>query len=196
VKDHASILRQQPRWVVIATALGISVGLALAGWVIESRPSVTHFALIVEPVGTSWLLTPPSTWCNVTRSSSGIAFSCSMAGAASVALNVTSPSRLSGGLEIGGPSSLWLFPTVWSCDIEGQLTGVPLPCPVPYNPPPWSTWVESFASAGTINLSALQLNVSSAEGVLPPADWSLILVDRLATNERATVTAPVVLSNP
>jgi hypothetical protein len=169
VTGSTSDFLERSRWAVIGTALGISAGLVLAGFVLESQSTVTHFAIIAEPAGQSWVLTPPSTWCNITHDQGGVHYSCSTEGAGWISLNVTEPSRLSGDIETAGPSSIWIFPSGWGCDIEAQLSGVPFPCPPPFDPPGWRTWEANFSSAEDVNLFALQFDVANTVGVLPPA---------------------------
>lgn len=190
------VLKTPARWRVVVLILGLSTGLLLAGFSLESQPRQSHSAFVVEPQGRSWLLTPPSTWCNITQVAGGTEHSCSMAGAAWIPLNVTGRSRISGSLEVKGPSSVWVLPSVWACELEIQLTGFVHPCPAPFNPPPWGTWNTTFSSAVTINLSSLPINVTSDLGVLPVATWALVVVDEQATNETVTVTSPVVLEGP
>jgi hypothetical protein len=184
-----------PRPVAIAVIVGISAGLLLSGLALEPQTGRSAASFVVEPAGQSWLLTPPSTWCNVTQLPDGIEYSCSMAGAAGMILNVSHPSRISGIIEVSGPASLWILPSVWACELEVELTHLAHSCPPPFDPPPWPTWNESFTAAGPINLSALPFNFAVAPGVLPPAYWALILVDGQSTNETATVTSSVVLED-
>lgn len=192
-----TLASQRPaRWAVVAVVLGISSSLLLTGFSLKLQPSKNHFSFIAGPAGRSWLLTPPSTWCNVTRLPDSTEFTCSMAGAAWIPLNVSEPSRISGNIEVGGPSSVWIVQTVWMCELEIELSGFRHSCPVPYDPPPWPSWNTTLSSAGTINLSALAINITSDLGVIPAANWALLVVDGQATNETATIASSVVLENP
>lgn len=168
----------------------------MVGLVVRMPPGTQHYSYTVEPAGQSWVLTPPSAWCNISRSAAGTEYSCSMTGAAWIVLNVTQTSRIAGDLAVSGPSTVWLLPYVWACELEVKLTGFIHSCPLPFNPPPWPTWNASFASAGTINLTALPINVTDTPGSIPPATWALLVVDNQGTNETVTAASPVVLSNP
>jgi hypothetical protein len=190
------VIRPHERRLLIAPIVGVVAALALAGFALVTHPSPNHFSFVVEPAGTSWWLTPRSTWCNVTSvPGGGYEYACSMSGAASFLLNVTVPSRILGTLQVDGAYSVWIFPTVWGCEIEAQLTGFPLPCPVPYDPPPWSTWNSSILLHGTLDLSALQFNVNYTTGILPPTSWTLLVVDCQSSGESARVLSPVLLAN-
>lgn len=119
-----------------------------------------------------------------------------MAGALSIPLNVTQTSHVSGAVTVNGPFKVWVLLSVWSCVLTSELSGVPLPCPPPYDPPPFPTWNETYSSTGTFNVSAFQLNATTPSGVLPPANWLMVIIDGESVDEVATITSSVVLSNP
>ncbi len=191
-----------------------ALGAAAVALLLLSPPllqTVTVFPTArIEPVGARWTLTPPSTWCIVTplpggnitappgnKSSGptgGEEVSCSMAGAAIVQLNVTRSSRISGTLSVNGSFTVWLEPSVWSCEFLGELSGFPLPCPIPYDPPGWASWNGSYAATSSLNLSTLPFHETGTIGVIPPATWSLYVVDDQRGNETATVTSAILLS--
>ncbi len=177
----------------VAAILGILTAVVLATLSFSAQPSVLPRSVVVAPTGASWALTPPSTWCNVTHFAGGEQISCSMSGAAGIALNVTAPSRLVGTLAVNGPYTIWIQPSAYGCELEIHLTGFFHPCPSPVNPPPWSSWNTGLLPAGSTDLSTLPLNFTSSTGVLPPAYWALYVVDGQSQNETVSVLTPIVL---
>ncbi len=158
---------------------------------------VAPFSLEVAPPGESWVLTPPSSWCVVANlSGGGFEASCSMAGAGGLSINVTQPSRIAGSIGVSGPVTVWFEPAVWDCELEVHLTGFVHSCPAPYNPPPWDDWSTNVTGPGVVDLSALAIQITDVTGVLPPAVWSLFLVDNQQGNATAVVLSPICLQNP
>ena len=189
--------RLPPRLTIAPVVVGVAIGALLVVLSFEPQPGPPGFSNTVTPSGESWNLTPPSTWCTTTPlSGGGVEYSCSMAGAGSIALNVTKPSRLLGSIEVDGPFSVWLVPAAWTCELQVQLSGFVHSCPIPFDPPPWGTWTSGQSGAGSMNLSRLPINVTQSTGVIPPAYWMLFIVDGVDVNETATVTSAVVLVSP
>jgi hypothetical protein len=186
-----------PRRVLwVAVAVGISVGLILSGLEIESHRPPAPFDTEVAPSGSHWTLTPPASWCGSRYANGGVEYFCNPPGTANIELKVVAPSRVSGSVQVDGPSAIWVYPSVWGCVVAVELSGNAHSCAPPYQPPPWRTWTTNFSSAARIDLAQLALNVTAQTGVLPPADWTLLVVDAGAWNETATLLSSVELRSP
>ncbi|HEV2316029.1 MAG TPA: hypothetical protein VGV89_00430 [Thermoplasmata archaeon] len=192
----ASLRRVPERSALLSVLAGLVAGLLVVGFSLQHASAPVRFSTVVQPAGEIWTLTPPSTWCTTIPQADGFEQTCTGGGAAYVLLNVTQPSRVSGAFVLSGPAGVWVVPVVYLCEISVELTHAFHSCPPPWHPPPFQAWTAEFPSAGTILLSQLPMNFTSTTGILPAGEWEIMLVDATSTNITATLTAPVVLTNP
>jgi hypothetical protein len=189
--------RKRTGWYLVAIAAGAVMGLVIAMFSISTDAPESHSSVVVVPLGTSWSSSPPAHWCaSRALPSGGAELSCGGEGPATIFLHVNQSSRLTGSVEVTGPSEVWVLPWSDACPLSVELSGYAHSCAIPVHPSPWSAWHGAFGSAGAIDLSRLPLNVTPTTGLLPSDSWELWFVDALPVNETVTVTSPIELVDP
>ena len=155
---------------------------------------------VLFTAGTSWTLTPPSSWCRVVNTTyggpngtySGKEYQCDSL-ASWGWFNETRPSVLSGSMNSSGPVQVWLIPDGFQCELGIQLTGFVHPCPPPLNAGSYY-WTSPILPGGVVDLSSLAVNLTATTGVLPPQVWWIEIVDCGPASEAVTVVSPVAVT--
>ncbi|MCI4368697.1 MAG: hypothetical protein L3K09_03950 [Thermoplasmata archaeon] len=129
---------------------------------------------------THWALSPPSSWCTA----AGNVETCGTYTAVLNA-NLSGDSTLSGTIEVDGPFEVFVNPANQECELQVHLTGLIHPCPAPYPYFDRSRWDSGALSAGSVDLSGLEFNVTGTLGVLTPGVWSITVVDLSSIPETA-----------
>jgi hypothetical protein len=206
------------RWVAFAFLIRAALACGvLAETLIQSTPNQAPTSTI-EPrwtchpgprssctlaaAGTNLSTRPVSSWCVANNSYSGGSLTGTTwickPGPVVLSFNETVGATLSGTFSVNGSFELFLVPAVQGCrlisTLEGAYDNVLSDCAQPLYSPPYSGLNLTPQESNPVNLSSLTFDFGHPSVDVPPAYWSLVVVDIGSELETVHVVSPLAVT--
>jgi hypothetical protein len=165
------------------------------GWTCNPGP---RSSCTLAAAGTNLSMGPVSSWCVVNSSNSGTSWTCDPSPLV-FSFNETVTARLSGIFSVGGPFELFLVPAAQGCIFEGSLEDayqhVDMSCAIPVYWPPYSPLNLTPQISNPVDLSNFSYAFGHLSPGIPPAFWSLIVVDTGNASETVHIDSSLAVTS-